>query len=202
MPRDVTEPSDHETGFGTGLRPRLERRGRAQPHDEPQQAPDVEAEEPAAAEERSEVDELWAEFEAALEREASLRKALAEHGQLQARTAELEQALAARETELAELQGVFEDEARPQEGDAREYLRRRAEQHADLLWRSFQDGLTAIRTDGTPDYRMRLEAARVLLAEAYENGAAAPGPEQTPADVAPDELAGLRALREAHRQPS
>jgi hypothetical protein len=194
MLRDVPEPADHETGFGTGLWPRLAGRGQPQPADEHEQ-PAVASEEPVG--ERSEVDELWTELEAALEREASLRKALAEHGQLQARATELEQALAAREAELAELRAVLDDEARPREGNAREYLRRRAEQHADLLWRSFQDGLTAIRTDGTPDYRMRLEAARVLLAEAYEEGAVTPAPQS-----ASDELADLRALRNVHRQPS
>src|SRR5919109_459242 len=191
MPPDVTEPSDRETGFGTGLRPRLARRFGA-PFEEPP-APEAEAEGDAAADgERSEVDELWTELESALEREASLRKALADYGQLQARAAELEQALAVREAELAELSALVDEETRPrQEESARDYLRRQAEQHADLIWRSFEDGLTALRSDGSVDFRLRLEAARALLAEAYPDSAPPErslSPEQ---QTAQDELAGL-----------
>src|SRR2546430_2688647 len=65
-----------------------------------------------------------------------------------------------------------DQETRPhQEESARHYLRRQAEQHADLLWRAFQDGLTALRADGSADFRVRLEAARSLLAEAYPESA-------------------------------
>jgi hypothetical protein len=207
MPRDVTEPSDQETGFGTGLRPRLEGR-RPGPKDEPEAAPVDEAapdepeEEQPADSERAEVEELWAELEAATEREAGLRKALAEYGQLQARAAELEQALAVREGELAELRTLMDEETRPQqEESARDYLRRQAEQHADLLWRSFQDALNALRSDGSADFRVRLEAARALLTEAYPESAPperALTPEQ---QAAQDELASVRARR-AHQKPS
>jgi hypothetical protein len=202
LPHDVTEPSDHETGFGTGLWPRLAR-GRGAPQEEPQ------ATEPAAPEEvadgggqRSEVDELWVELESALERETSLRKALAEYGQLQARAADLEQALAVREAELGQLRALVDEATRPkQEESARRYLRRQAEQNADLIWRSFQDGMTALRTDGSVDSRLRLEAARALLEEAYPESAPPErslSPEQ---QAAQDELAGLRARR-ANQQPS
>ena len=201
MPRDVTEPSDHETGFGTGLRPRLEGR-RPGPLDESEAAAEPEREQ-QADEERSEVEELWAELEAASEREAGLRKALAEHSQLQARAAELEQALAVREAELADLRALLEEETRPQNDEsARAYLRRQAEQHADLLWRSFQDALTALRSDGSVDFRVRLEAARALLSEAYPESAP---PERSALtaeqQAAQDELASVRARR-AHHQPS
>jgi hypothetical protein len=200
MPRDVTEPNEHETGFGTGLRPRLER-GRVPAETEPQPEHPAAAED-QADEERSEVEELWAELESALEREAGLRKAVAEYGQLQARAADLEQALAVRESELAELRALLEEETRPQQDEsARGYLRRQAEQHADLLWRAFADGLTALRSDGSTDFRVRLEAARSLLAEAYPESAPAErvlSPEQ---QAAQDELADLRARR-AHNQPS
>lgn len=206
MARDVEEPNDQETGFGTGLRPRLERR-RGAPSDEPESAAsdDAAPDEPEAEEqadgERSEVDELWAELASALERESGLRKALAEYGQLQARAAELEQALAVREAELAELRALVDEETKPeQEESARAYLRRQAEQHADLLWRSFQDGLTALRSDGSADFRVRLEAARALLAEAYP-GTEPERPQLSAEEqAARDELAGLRARR-AH-QPS
>ena len=201
MPPDVKGPSDHETGFGTGLRPRLERR-----RVEPEAAGEQEPEEQPAAEEqadgaRTEVEELWAELESALEREAGLRKAVAEYGALQARAADLEQALAVRESELAELRALLDEETRPKSDEsARVFLRRQAEQHADLLWRAFQDGLTALRSDGSADFRVRLEAARALLAEAYPESA--PPERLTPEQqAAQDELAGLRARR-ANQQPS
>src|SRR5947208_1896690 len=204
MPEDVTEPNDRETGFGTGLRPRLARRQGNWSDEAPtdETAP-AEAEGDAAAEdaEPSEVDQLWAELESALERETGLRKALAEYGALQARAADLEQALAVREAELADLRALVEEETRPrQEESARDYLRRQAEQNADLLWRSFQDALTALRSDGSVDFRLRLEAARALLAEAYPDSAP---PERLTAEqqAAMDELAGLRARR-AYQQPS
>ena len=66
-----------------------------------------------------------------------------------------------RESELAELRALVEEETRPQrEESARSYLRRQAEHHADLLWHAFQDGLTALRSDGSVDFRIRLEAGR------------------------------------------
>ena len=208
MLEDVTEPNDQETGFGTGLRPRLEGR-RGGPADRPEAAaPDeIAPDEPEEVQqtngERTEADELWTELEAALEREAGLRKALAEYGQLQARAADLEQALAVREAELADLRALVEEETRPEQDEsARQYLRRQAEQHADLLWRSFQDGLTAMRSDGSADFRIRLEAARALLTEAYPESAP---PERSALtaeqQAAQDELASVRARR-AHQQPS
>jgi hypothetical protein len=192
MPQDVNQPSDRETGFGTGLRRQLERR-RTPGADE---QPEATAEQAPADEERSEVDELWAELEAAAEREASLRRVVAEHEKLQARAADLEQALAVRESELNELRRLLEEETQPRrEESARHYLRRQAEHHADLIWAAFQDALTAVRTDGSVDSRLRLEAARSLLAEAYPESAPperALTPEQ---QAAQDELAGLRARR-------
>ena len=206
MPPDVTEPNDQETGFGTGLRRQLERR-RIRAGEEPEVAAEQEPGEEAAADEaregeRSEVDELRTELESAVEREAGLRKAVAEYGQLQARAADLEQALAVRESELAELRALVEEETRPQrEESARGYLRRQAEHHADLLWHAFQDGLTALRSDGSVDFRIRLEAARALLAEAYPESAP-PERSLTPEQqAAQDELADLRARR-AYHQPS
>ena len=192
MPYDLTEPSDQETGFGTGLRRQLERR--LMPGSEEQPEPTVEHEPPV--EQRSEVDELWAELEAAAEREAGLRKVVAEHEKLQARAADLEQALAVRESELSELRVHVEAETRPREQEsARHYLRRQAEAHADLIWRAFEDGLTALRSDGSVDARLRLEAARTLLAEAYPESAP-PERSLTPEQqAAQDELAGFRARR-------
>ena len=197
MPHDVTEPSDQETGFGTGLRRQLERR--RTPDGEQQSAA---VEQAPVAEQRSDVEELWTELEAAGEREAGLRKVVAEHERLQARAVDLEQALAVRESELAELRALVDEETRPQkEESARHYLRRQAEQHADLLWRAFQDGLTALRADGSADFRIRLEAARSLLAEAYPESAPPERALTHEQQAAQDELAGLRARRAFH-QPS
>jgi hypothetical protein len=193
MPDDVTQPSDRETGFGTGLRRQLERRHT--PSGEPQPEATVE-QASAGEEERSEVDELWTALEAAFEREAGLRKVVSEHEKLQARATDLEHALAVRESELSELRALLEEETRPRDREsARHYLRRQAEHHADLLWQAFQDALTALRSDGSIDSRLRLEAARSLLAEAYPESAPperALTPEQ---QAAQDELAGLRARR-------
>jgi len=192
MPYDSTEPRDQETGFGTGLRRQLERRRLPGDEEEPEAA----VEEEPAVEERSEVDELSAELEAAVEREAGLRRVVAEHEKLQARAADLEQALAVRESELNELRALVEKETRPrQEESARHYLRRHAEHHADLIWQAFQDALTALRSDGSIDSRLRLEAARSLLAEAYPESAP-PERSLTPEEQATqDELARLRARR-------
>jgi hypothetical protein len=191
MPNDAPQSNDRETGFGTGLRRQLERRT---PGGE--QQPEAAVEQEPAAEGRSEVEELWAELEAAAEREAGLRKVVSEHEKLQARAADLEQALAVRESELNELRALIEEETRPRkEESARHYLRRQTEHHADLIWQAFQDALTALRSDGAVDSRLRLEAARSLLAEAYPESAPperALTPEQ---QAAQDELAGLRARR-------
>jgi hypothetical protein len=199
MAYDAPQPNDQETGFGTGLRRQLERR-RTPGGDEQQLEATVEQE--PAAEVPSEVEELSAELEAAAEREAGLRKVVAEHEKLQARAADLEQALAVRESELNELRALIEEETRPRkEESARHYLRRQAEHHADLIWQAFQDALTALRPDGSVDSRLRLEAARSLLAEAYPESAPperALTPEQ---QAAQDELAALRARRAFH-QPS
>jgi hypothetical protein len=192
MPQDVTQPNDRETGFGTGLRRQLERR--LTPGGE--QQPEAPADREPADEARSEVDELWAELDAAAEREAGLRKVVSEHEKLQARAVDLEQALAVRESELNELRALIEEVTRPRrEETARHYLRRQAEHHADLIWHAFQDALTALRSDGSVDSRLRLEAARSLLAEAYPDSAPperALTPEQ---QAAQDELAGFRARR-------
>jgi hypothetical protein len=192
MPYELIDPRDQETGFGTGLRRQLERR--LMPGGE--QQPEAAVEQEPITEESSEVEKLWAELEAAAEREAGLRRVVAEHEKLQARAADLEQALAVRESELTGLRALLEAETRPREQESsRHYLRRQAEAHADLIWRAFEDGLTALRSDGSVDARLRLEAARSLLAEAYPE-TAPPERSLTPEQqAAQDELAGLRARR-------
>ena len=59
----------------------------------------------------------------------------------------------------------------------------------------FQESLTATRTNGEPDFRIRLMAASTLLAEAYGDTALLSPGEQVAA--ARDELAGMRAKKRA-----
>jgi hypothetical protein len=194
--------SEQETGFGTGLRRQLERR-RGEPHDgqppiepacaEPEQDAHDEAIEAA---ERSEADELRLELEAALSREARLRTALAEQVQARERAEQLVRELEGARAELAELRATAS--AAPADGTPREFLRDRAERHVEILWNVFEQGLEAVRPDGTPDFATRLEAARALLAEVND---VPDGSDRSPVEVARDELAGRRARR-AHQRPS
>jgi hypothetical protein len=80
-----------------------------------------------------------------------------------------ERALAAREAAVAEeayrLEAIRGELSSAGPGtDARTVLRERAEQHAELLWRIFEDAL------GAEDHGTRVAAARALLAEAYRDG--------------------------------
>jgi hypothetical protein len=72
----------------------------------------------------------------------------------------------------------------------RSVMRHQVDDHADELWTVFAEALSATTDSGKPDHRVRLLAARSLLAEVYG---------QTPASViagkASDELAALRARR-------
>ena len=197
---DDIQANEQETGFGTGLRRQLERR-RGEPHDselpvepeavEPERDEQEEADETG---ERSEADELRLELEAALSREARLRTALIDHAQARDRAEHLERELAAARAELAELRES--SAAMPLDSGLRDFLRGQAERHVDTLWNVFEQGLEAVKPDGTPDFTTRLEAARALLSEAYdvpdENG------ELPASQPARDELAGRRERR-AHQ---
>ena len=72
----------------------------------------------------------------------------------------------------------------------RSVMRQQVDDHADDLWTVFAEALAATTDSGKPDHRVRLLAAKSLLAEVYG---------QTPASViagmASDELAALRARR-------
>jgi hypothetical protein len=183
---------DHETGFGTGLRAQLERR-RGDPYgleDEP--APPEQA---ARADEPPDLEALRRELEDALAREASLRRALSDHSLVLTRVKELEEELEARAEEVELLRRVAEVGTPDPDESAREFLRRRAERQAELVWQAFQGALGATRADGHPDHRLRLEAARALLVEAYDR--ARPAPEHVRRQ-AEDELADLRERRARH----
>ena len=109
-----------------------------------------------------------------------------------------EDALAERERQIAEREATADqretdldrhEQAVQTAVDVRRLLRHRAEQHADGVWRSFEEAMRATMHDGSPDHAMRIVAARALLAEAYtEAGGAA----------LEDELAQLRARRSAN----
>ena len=198
-----------EKGFGTGLRTKLE--GRRPAAEEPASAaesaaPEAEDGELVAepAPEPSETEQLWSELEESLAREEALKAQLAEQANTYEETRELarklgerSEALQRREQELeSELKALEEERSRaesyePEHGRA--YLRRRVEDDGDALWRVFQEALTATKTNGEPDFRVRLMAASTLLAEAYGDTAGLSPGEQVAA--ARDELAGMRAKR-------
>jgi hypothetical protein len=111
-----------------------------------------------------------------------------------------EEALVERERQvIAREEHVDAREARAAEEevqttvDVRAFLRRRAEQQADGLWRAFGDALEAKAPDGTPDHLVRLAATRALLAEAYDAAGSRSGLE--------DELARLRTRRTGSGAP-
>jgi hypothetical protein len=197
QPHTDFEQTDHETGFGTGLRAQLARH-RGEPDDalaepEGEAAPAV-VEEPVE-QPRTEEEELRLELEAALAREARLRAAFAdEQARAQERVAELERALGEARASLEEAHSA---DAPPAGATARDVLRDRAERSADLLWRTFEVALEAVHADGRPDHATRMQAARAILGEAYAPDAPARVAE---ADLPVDELADLRA-RKAHQQP-
>jgi hypothetical protein len=114
---------------------------------------------------------------------AAAEAALAERERL---VVEREHGVEAREAELEEL-GVRTAV------DVRQLLRRRVEQHADILWRSFDEAMHATFPDGAPDHAVRLAAARALLAESYDAQGAGRELE--------DELARLRTRRTAAGRP-
>ncbi len=130
-----------QTDFGTGLRAHLQ----LAPLPDGFAGDDHDLEDPA---------------EAALEERLELL--VVAHAALEER----ERTLAAREAAVAEeasrLEAIRAELSSAGLGtDARTVLRERAEQHAELLWRIFEDAL------GAEDHRTRLAAARALLAEAY-----------------------------------
>jgi hypothetical protein len=201
-----------EKGFGTGLRTKLEKR-RPGPAEEPAEAesPIAEAEaeaeldsEPAVEQEiePSETEQLWAELEESLAREEALKRQLEDQANAHSETRELGRRLADRAEELKEredeLEARFKELERPAAEPAapehgRAYLRRRIEEDGEALWRVFQESLTATKTNGQPDFRIRLMAASTLLAEAYGDTTLLSPGEQVAA--ARDELAGMRAKR-------
>jgi hypothetical protein len=133
-----------QNDFGTGLRAHLQLAPElpALPDE-----PEPPAEGPAEAELTERLDLLAIAHAALEERERAV--------------AEREAALAFEAQRLDALRGELSS-AGPGT-DARIVLRERAEQHAELIWRIFEDAL------GAPDHATRIAAARALLAEAYRD---------------------------------
>jgi hypothetical protein len=160
--------------FGTGLRAHLGH----EPSPEPAVAP---AEQEAAA---PEPDAVEVELEQRLAYLAAAEAALVERERLLAERednaeaalvalAEEEERLAAERERIADVGPT---------GDIRSLLRKRAAQHADLVWGSFED---ALRSD---DLELRLLAARTLVGDVY-------AVDGRPVEDAIDELAQIRQRR-------
>ena len=125
------------------------------------------------------------------------------------RLARLQENLEAREKRLGEELAALNAAARlkapqtapepaPEQAEPRaasEELRDRLEARIDLLWRTFEESLEATQPDGTPDYRTRLDAARMLLGAAYPNEAATDSTPAADEERLEDELARLRDRR-------
>ncbi|HSL66368.1 MAG TPA: hypothetical protein VK874_17065 [Gaiellaceae bacterium] len=141
-------------------------------------------------EEEPPVDPVEAELERRLSYLAAAEEAFVDRErELDAR----EQALAQLEEELAAREEELVGDLREAGLNARQLLRRRAEQHADGLWRTFEEAMRADAPDGGPDHAIRIAAARALLAEAYD--------QQGGGAELEDELARLRARRTAAAGP-
>lgn len=122
-----------------------------------------------------------------------------------ARLTHRQEELEAREQRLAEELAALNAAARlqapgpapepSQPRAASEELRNRLEGRIDLLWKTFEESLDASHADGTPDYRTRLDAARILLGAAYPNDAALGSMPAADDERLEDELARLRERR-------
>jgi hypothetical protein len=190
----VIDPAAASTEeFGSGLRAHLARRDEPiEPAEAP--APARVVTEPRRAEggpTRFDLDLIAAELE---ERTARLARREDELQAREARVAEEVAALnaAARIEAPESVPAVAEAETHQPAGDA---LRERLEQRIDILWRTFEDSLEATHPDGTPDYRTRLDAARMLLGAAYPTDAALGSTPAADEERLEDELARLRDRR-------
>jgi hypothetical protein len=163
--------------FGTGLRKHLGHEAAAEPA-----VAAVEAEQQQQVE--SEPSPLEQELEQRLAYLAAAEAALVERErQLVERegTAEAElTALADEEQRLAEERQRLNDLG--PNGDVRALLRKRAGQHAELIWGSFEDALRS------GDLELRLLAARTIVGELYPA-------DGRPVEDAVDELARIRQRR-------
>jgi hypothetical protein len=191
---DIDPAAASTEEFGSGLRAHLARRDDPIEPIEAPASPRVQSKpKPAEGPTRSELDLMAAELEERSTRLARLQE------NLEAREKRLGEELAALNAAARLKAPETAPEPPPEQAEPRaasEELRDRLEARIDLLWRTFEESLEAIQPDGTPDYRTRLDAARMLLGAAYPSDAAAP--DSTPAadeERLEDELARLRDRR-------
>ena len=199
--QEDTPPQPEE--FGTGLRTHLERSQNVDP--EPEVAAEADADEQELADEEAALEERRRELAERREQiaavEATLRVREQRIGEVRARLVDEERRLSAVEAELTTQAQQKKGKQREEEQKERErdvverhvrgLLRERAEQDADRVWATFEQGLTATHPDGSPDVAARIAAARALLAEAY----GPPGGADAESDGSADELAPLRERR-------
>jgi hypothetical protein len=182
---DIDPAAASTEEFGSGLRAHLARRDDViGPIEAPASPRVASTPKPAQGPTRDELDLMAAELE-----ERSTR--LSRHQEnLEAREKRLGEELTALNA-AARLNAPEEVEPRA----ASEALRDRLESRIDLLWRTFEESLEANHADGTPDYRTRLDAARMLLGAAYPNEAATDSTPAADEERLEDELARLRDRR-------
>jgi hypothetical protein len=191
---DIDPAAASTEEFGSGLRAHLARRDDAIEPTEAPASPRAESKSlPALGPSRNDLDLMAAELE---ERSARL---IRHQEELEAREKRLGEELAALNAAARLKAPESVPEPAPEQAEPRaasEELRDRLEARIDLLWRTFEESLEATHGDGTPDYRTRLDAARMLLGAAYPTDAAAS--DSTPAadeERLEDELARLRDRR-------
>jgi hypothetical protein len=191
---DIDPAAASTEEFGSGLRAHLARRDDPiGPPKAPTSPPSAPKPQQAQAPTRNDLELMAAELE---ERSARL---IRHQEELEAREKRLGEELAALNAAARLKAPEIAPEPAPEQLEPRaasEELRDRLESRIDLLWRTFEDSLEASNGDGTPDYRTRLDAARMLLGAAYPTDA--PSSDSTPAadeERLEDELARLRDRR-------
>jgi hypothetical protein len=190
---DIDPAAASTEEFGSGLRAYLARRDDAIEPAEAPPAPRVPIEPlPTEGPSRNELELMAAELE---ERSARLTR---RQEDLQAREQRLAEELtalnaAARLKAPEPVPSPAPEPSRPRA--ASDELRDRLEGRIDLLWRTFEESLEATQADGTPDYRTRLDAARMLLGAAYPSEAASDSTPAADDERLEDELARLRDRR-------
>jgi hypothetical protein len=194
---DAVDPAPKSAEeFGSGLRAHLARRD--EPVEEPR--PENVAWQPRSAPTPTAT--------ASVPSPEELQLAAAEIEERSARLTQLQADLESRERRLAEETAALNAAARlnapspaaePERNaaprPAADALRERLETRIDLLWRTFEQSLDATHADGTPDYRTRLDAARMLLGAAYPGAAPTDSTPAADDERLEDELARLRDRR-------
>jgi len=190
---DIDPAAASTEEFGSGLRAHLARRDDSIEPTEAPAPPRVPSKpKPAQGPTRNELDLMAAELAERSTRLARLQE------NLEARERRLGEELAALNAAARLKAPETAPEPAPEQAEPRaasRELRDRLEARIDLLWRTFEESLEATQPDGTPDYRTRLDAARMLLGAAYPNDAATDSTPAADEERLEDELARLRDRR-------